>query len=57
MSRNRSNAVTLAAVAALAVLGCGGDNLGTEKPVAAVSVTPTTSTITPGGTVQLHDGS
>jgi alpha-tubulin suppressor-like RCC1 family protein len=54
MSLNRSNAVTLAAVAALAFWGCGGDNLGTEKPVSSVSVTPTTSTLTPGGTVQLQ---
>jgi alpha-tubulin suppressor-like RCC1 family protein len=54
MSLNRSNAVSLV-VATLLLGGCGGsDNVGLEKPVSTVTVTPTTSTVTPGGTVQLQ---
>jgi alpha-tubulin suppressor-like RCC1 family protein len=54
MSLNRSNAVSVV-VAALLLGGCGGgDNVGLEKPVSTVTVTPTTSTLIPGGTVQLQ---
>ena len=54
MSLHRSNAVSVV-VAALLLGGCGGgDNVGLEKPVSTVTVTPTTSTVTPGATVQLQ---
>lgn len=55
MSSKRLKAVTLAAVAALAPWGCDdGSNVGPATPVATVSVTPSTSTLAPGGTVQLQ---
>src|SRR4051812_47558716 len=54
MSRDRSNAVSFA-FAALALWGCGGgDNVGLEKPVSTVTVMPATSTLAPGGSVQLQ---
>jgi alpha-tubulin suppressor-like RCC1 family protein len=56
MSRSASSFVSLAAVAALSLSGCGDDgaNVEPESPVATVIVTPSTSTLAPGGTLQLQ---
>jgi alpha-tubulin suppressor-like RCC1 family protein len=56
MIRSASSLFALVAVALLTLWACGddGSNVSPESPVATVSVTPSTSTLAPGETVQLE---
>jgi alpha-tubulin suppressor-like RCC1 family protein len=52
---SKVSTVAVAAFAALTLWACDdGSNIGPDRPVATVSVTPSTSTLVPGETIQLQ---